>query len=644
MDPLSIIRFIFSGDSSGLDQAANKGKKSLEGLRKEALEGISTAAKWSAGLVAASVAVGAAMVKMSLSAIDSQAKLARSIGSTVEGLEAVTRAGKISGVSVGQVESAAKSLTNQLSSAAAGTGPAVDALKRLGLSAQDVIALPLDQRINTINNSINSLIPAAERAAVAAQVFGKSGADALTAISSDAIRQAAEDAEAFGGALSSVDAAKVEAASQTMARARAAIDNMVKKFSAEIAPIIDAIGKLFLKSAADSGKFQDAGTRAADAIIKGMAFAMDAVEGLRRAFQVAGQAIAAVMLSIRAGLMGIAATIVEGPINQLNNFVRMANRLPKVNIPEIDQPEIANKLRREMEISVEAVKIGAAEIQETLMKPLPGGQFLKFVEDAKEAAQEAAEAIASAQSPSVGPESGANQKDRDAAEKRLDALRKSYQSELQALQEKFGIEQEILEEARELQLISEMEYKTRLLEVEQGYQSSVTDLEEKGRAARMKIAEAEARARKQVMGKALSDLSTLMNSESKKMFEVGKAAAISQTIIDTYAGAQSAFSAMSGIPIVGPVLGAAAAAAAIAGGLARVQSIRSQSFGSGGTPSVSNTQAVNNASTPVSGGGGGESGPMITLAGLNPDSFYDGRQIIAVINEAVESGARMRIA
>ena len=39
-----------------------------------------------------------------------------------------------------------------------------------------------------------------------------------------------------------------------------------------------------------------------------------------------------------------------------------------------------------------------------------------------------------------------------------------------------------------------------------------------------------------------------------KESDVGKAAAIAQTTIDTYKAATSAYSAMSGIPIVGPAL------------------------------------------------------------------------------------------
>jgi len=54
----------------------------------------------------------------------------------------------------------------------------------------------------------------------------------------------------------------------------------------------------------------------------------------------------------------------------------------------------------------------------------------------------------------------------------------------------------------------------------------------------------------------------------------GKAAAIASTLISTYQGAQDSYKSLAGIPVVGPALGIAAAAAAVAGGLKTVQSIR----------------------------------------------------------------------
>ena len=69
----------------------------------------------------------------------------------------------------------------------------------------------------------------------------------------------------------------------------------------------------------------------------------------------------------------------------------------------------------------------------------------------------------------------------------------------------------------------------------------------------------------------LGNLSGLLGESSS----AGKAAAIAQTTIETYKGAQSAFSSLAGIPIVGPILGGIAAAAAISSGIATVKQITS---------------------------------------------------------------------
>ena len=54
---------------------------------------------------------------------------------------------------------------------------------------------------------------------------------------------------------------------------------------------------------------------------------------------------------------------------------------------------------------------------------------------------------------------------------------------------------------------------------------------------------------------------------------LSKAAAVAETTINTYMAAQKAYSSMVGIPIVGPALGAAASAAAVASGMMNVQKI-----------------------------------------------------------------------
>ena len=78
---------------------------------------------------------------------------------------------------------------------------------------------------------------------------------------------------------------------------------------------------------------------------------------------------------------------------------------------------------------------------------------------------------------------------------------------------------------------------------------------------------------------------------------VGKAAAIAQATIDTYTAATGAYSAMSAVPIVGPVLAPIAAGIAVAAGLMSIKKI---------------------VSTKIPGGRGGGSVPSITAPPAGP--------------------------
>lgn len=78
-------------------------------------------------------------------------------------------------------------------------------------------------------------------------------------------------------------------------------------------------------------------------------------------------------------------------------------------------------------------------------------------------------------------------------------------------------------------------------------------------------------AKLELASNALGNITAIFGKESA----VGKAAAIAQTTIDTYKSATAAYSSLAGIPIVGPALGALAAGAAVAAGIANVKKITS---------------------------------------------------------------------
>lgn len=74
------------------------------------------------------------------------------------------------------------------------------------------------------------------------------------------------------------------------------------------------------------------------------------------------------------------------------------------------------------------------------------------------------------------------------------------------------------------------------------------------------------------------NVASIGSTFGKKGFEIAKAAAIAQATIDTYKAATGAYASLASIPYVGPALGAAAAAAAIIAGTARIAQIKSQTY------------------------------------------------------------------
>lgn len=147
-----------------------------------------------------------------------------------------------------------------------------------------------------------------------------------------------------------------------------------------------------------------------------------------------------------------------------------------------------------------------------------------------------------------------------------------YEAEAQAEQQRYAKAMERLQEAKEL----ELEVKGGYMALEQQMAQEHADRMAQIEQARIDMMVSQSAAAFGSMASDIEAFAQVFGSENSKMLAVAKAAAIAQTIIQTYQGAQQAFTAMSSIPYVGPALGVAAAAAAVAGGMARVASIRAQ--------------------------------------------------------------------
>ncbi|UOF83023.1 tail length tape measure protein [Caudoviricetes sp.] len=161
--------------------------------------------------------------------------------------------------------------------------------------------------------------------------------------------------------------------------------------------------------------------------------------------------------------------------------------------------------------------------------------------------------------------------------------------------------EDIAEASRNKAFATESDYRAAKEEAERIHKQNLADIDQESADARANIEQQRMDAALNLTGKALGDLATLMESGNKKAFEVGKAAAIAQTIISTWQGAQAAFTGMvSTIPgPAGIAAGVAAASAAVVAGMVRVQNISQTKFGGGGGGSAGGGSA---------GGGGGSGG------------------------------------
>ena len=206
-----------------------------------------------AAVTAAAAAAGVAMVRSGLDVIGAQADMAASLRTTVESLQVLTWAGELAGVSMGEIEQATKKLTSRLSEAATGSGSAVGALERLNLTAAELQALPLDQRIVAIQEALNRFVPEAERAAVASDLFGDKAALAFLRIDAATLREAAQDVQDFGVAVSAADAAQIERSGDAIAKLSLIWLGLTNRLTAAVAPALETIANTLADMARSTG-------------------------------------------------------------------------------------------------------------------------------------------------------------------------------------------------------------------------------------------------------------------------------------------------------------------------------------------------------------------------------------------------------
>lgn len=225
-----------------------------------------------------------------------------------------------------------------------------------------------------------------------------------------------------------------------------------------------------------------------------------------------------------------AAKLAEQQRQQAENFIDMVKRQNQDELAAIDEQEKQKISKLDEFNKLGALKAGEYEATKTQIAVDAEAKRNEFLQKQAED----------------------DMKNRDSAESYIAQLQAQNEGELAEIDRQNEEKLKKLEEFHKRGHLSEKQYQDGL--------KSIQEQTEKEKLAKYEGT--------------LSDTTSALKNALGEGSALYKAAAITQTIIETYKGATAAYASLATIPIVGPGLGIAAAAAITASGLANVQRIR----------------------------------------------------------------------
>lgn len=647
-------------DTSGLKKGTREANSALGTVSKRMKGLAKDAAKLGSAAAAAGTAMFTGLVKQGLAAVDSQAKLARTLGGTIDGVRGLQIVAADNGVE-GFTESLER-MNRRLGDAEDASGPAAKAINALGLNAEKLGQMNVDERVAEIADAVERSGMSSQESARQLQRLGfrQGEANALFRAGGDAIRDAASEVQAYGLSLSEVDAAKVEQANDAMSRNGRLIEGIRQQLAVQLAPVLKGIAELWNDNARAAGGFRGEIETVVESGVKGFAKFMDVVQSVENALNVLDQGAKVLGTAMRAELGSIAQAVVEGPFKALNQLIELANKVPKVNIGQVEMPQLGTDLGKEVQRAVEENQKHYEKMRAAMSEPLPSKAILEWYDNAKQKSREAAQAAIDARGTQISSiasleKEGASkeqkrkekeaQQEKKRLQQRLERLRKNLQSEREAEIETHQNRLDWLEEARENELVGIQDYNKLKEKVERDHQHKMSQIERDGLSEREKFERASMSSRVSTMANDLSQMTSDVSRENKAMFNINKAAAIATATMEGIKGAEKTWNAYPypwNIPMT---------AAHVAGTASRLSQLKSSSFsgGSSGGSTAAPSQDSGQGSattTPAAGGsGGGSTGGTsvdINLVGGDEMMRKNARTMIEVLNDAIGDGAQLR--
>lgn len=332
-------------------------------------------------------AVGAggfgALIQSSINAGDELAKTADKLGVTTHALAGLRHAAELTGVSTGTMDMAMQRFTRRAAEAAKGTGEAKGALQELGIDAEAIVRLPLDEQMNVVADAMSGVTSQSDRVRLAMKLFDSEGVALVNTLGggAEALKAMTSEAEHLGLTLSRTDTAQMEAANDAITRLRGVFEGLTNQLAVAFSPVITFIANAFRQAALDSSDFGNIGRRVANAVVKAFGTVRDIMHGVEIVFK-----------SAQVSVLEMANAVGSKLIPPLQAFIDIYNKIAEfLGMPLIT--ESAAQIMGDLPQGIADLK---SELS-ALKAMNPGHELVASFEEFSLASRKAAEGVASLQ-------------------------------------------------------------------------------------------------------------------------------------------------------------------------------------------------------------------------------------------------------
>ena len=227
------------------DSALVRGLRRAQAKLKAFGEAVSSAGEGLLKIGAVAAAGIGAALRVFTAQGDALQKMALRTGISVEALSELGYAAGQSGADMETLEAGVRGMQRVLNDAATGMKSANDSLATLGLSIEDLKGLSPEQQFKLIADRLSQVADPTQRAAVAMELFGRSGQKLLPLMSGGAAGIAAleEEARRMGLTISGETADAAAAFGDELDRLKQAVGRVLLEIGAALAPTVQAFAQ-----------------------------------------------------------------------------------------------------------------------------------------------------------------------------------------------------------------------------------------------------------------------------------------------------------------------------------------------------------------------------------------------------------------